>query len=146
MVQGTAHLLEINDVDLLCAELSDMAIAVLTPDRHIHAIAGGLDIQGEGLGLPLDIALEVEDHLSFQCWSEEDCNGKPGERRLFLLCSLSLSFLGPILPALCESGCAMAVMRPQAWEKPGTALCPSRAFHYGASPGEHCLGYDDPMQ
>ena len=67
MVQGSsaAHLLEINDVDLLCTELRDTDVAVLTPDRRVHAIAGGLDIQGEGLGLPLDIALEAEDRLSF---------------------------------------------------------------------------------
>lgn len=65
MVWGAAHLLEIDDVDLLCVELSDTATVVLTPDGHVHAIAGGLDIQGEGLGLPLDITLEVEDYLSF---------------------------------------------------------------------------------
>lgn len=65
MVQGAAHLLEIDDVDLVCTELSDTATAVLTPDGHVHAIAGGLDIQREGLGLPLDITLEVEGYLSF---------------------------------------------------------------------------------
>lgn len=66
-VQGTsaAHLLEINDIGLLHTELSDTAITVLAPDGHVHAIAGGLDIQGEGLGLPFDITLEVEDSLSF---------------------------------------------------------------------------------
>lgn len=66
-VQGTsaAHLLEIDDVGLLSAELSDTAVTVLALDRWIHTTAGGLDVQGEGLGLPLDIALEVEGHLSF---------------------------------------------------------------------------------
>lgn len=39
-----------------------------------------------------------------------------------------------------------ALERPQAWEKPGTTLCPSSAFHHGASPAESCLGYDGPMQ
>lgn len=52
-------------VDLMCTELSDTAVAVLTPDRHIHAAAGGLDVQREGLHLPLDITLEVEHRLSF---------------------------------------------------------------------------------
>lgn len=97
------HLVEINEVDLLCTELSDTAVTALTPDRHIHAIAGGLYIQGEGLGLPLDIALDVEDHLSFQRWCEEDCNRKPGERKSCLLCSQALSFFSPTLPALQES-------------------------------------------
>lgn len=66
-VQGTgaAHLVEINDIGLLCTELGDTAITAITPDRHVHAIAGGLDIQGERLGLPLDIALDIEDHFSF---------------------------------------------------------------------------------
>lgn len=131
MVQGTSatHFLEINDVDFVRTELNDMAITVLAPDRDIHAVAGGLDVQGERLGLSLDIALEVEDHLSFCCWYEVDCNGKPEKKRLFLFHSLSFSFLGLTLPSLWESSCAMAVVRPWAWKKPGMAFCPSRAFH-----------------